>query len=108
MMQAVLVIGATGGLGGAVAQAFLAHGWQVRGLARHPPSVAQLRPAQAALAGVEWRVGDAMNEADVVMAAQGVDCIFHGANPPRYARWRELALPMLAHSIEAARRSVRD
>lgn len=105
MMQTVLMIGATGGLGGAVAQAFLAHGWQVRGLARHPPSVAQLRPAQAALAGVEWRVGDAMNEADVVMAAQGVDCIFHGANPPRYTRWRELALPMLAHSIEAARRS---
>ena len=105
MTQTALVIGATGGLGGAVAQAFLAQGWQVRALARQPPSAAQLQPAQAGLKGVEWWLGDAMNQADVVKAAQGVDCIFHGANPPRYTRWRELALPMLAHSIEAARSS---
>lgn len=103
MSQTVLVIGATGGIGGAVAQAFLTHGWRVRALTRHPPHAAQLQPAQAGLEGVEWWGGDATNQADVVKAAQGVDCIFHGANPPRYARWRELALPMLAHSIEAAR-----
>jgi nucleoside-diphosphate-sugar epimerase len=46
-----------------------------------------------------------MNEAVVVNTAQGVDCIFHGANPPMYRRWRELALPMLANSIAAARAS---
>jgi nucleoside-diphosphate-sugar epimerase len=103
MGKTVLVIGATGGLGGAVAQAFLAQGWQVRAMARRPPELGQLPAAQAGLASVEWWVGDAMNAADVVRAAQGVDCIFHGANPPGYVRWRELALPMLASSIEAAR-----
>ena len=98
MANTVLVIGATGGIGGAVAQAFLDQGWQVRALTR------QLRATTpAGLQKIEWRVGDAMNQSDVVNAAQGVDCIFHGANPPRYAHWRELALPMLAHSIEAAR-----
>ncbi|MBC7698962.1 NmrA family NAD(P)-binding protein [Aquabacterium sp.] len=61
MTQTVLLIGATGGLGGAVAQAFLAQGWQVLALTRQPPAAAQLQPAQAGLNGVEWWVGDAMN-----------------------------------------------
>jgi nucleoside-diphosphate-sugar epimerase len=46
-----------------------------------------------------------MNEADVVAAAHGVRIIFHGANPPGYRRWRELAIPMLAHAIAAAKTS---
>jgi nucleoside-diphosphate-sugar epimerase len=36
-------------------------------------------------------------------AAQGVDVIFHGANPPGYKNWRGLAIPMLSNTIEAAR-----
>jgi len=34
-----------------------------------------------------------------------VSLVFHGANPPGYKRWRELAIPMLANSIAAARAS---
>jgi nucleoside-diphosphate-sugar epimerase len=103
MGKTALVIGATGGIGGAVTQALLARGWQVRALTRRPLSGGKPTEAQAGLSGVEWVAGDAMNPADVVRAAQGVDCIVHGANPPMYKRWRELALPMLANSIEAAR-----
>ncbi|MDE2593915.1 MAG: sugar nucleotide-binding protein [Burkholderiales bacterium] len=105
--KSILVLGATGGLGGAVAATFLAHGWRVRALTRHRNPVVGLPPD---LAGIEWVNGDAMNPADVCRAArdasgQAVDCIFHGLNPPNYQRWRELALPMLAHSVEAARQT---
>lgn len=99
-IKTILVIGATGGVGSAVARAFLKAGWRVRALTRHAPAT---QGDGLDLAGVEWLQGDAMREADVVRVAQGVDCIFHGANPPRYQRWRELAIPMLASSIVAAR-----
>ncbi|HUN50839.1 MAG TPA: NAD(P)H-binding protein [Candidatus Sulfotelmatobacter sp.] len=97
-----LVIGATGGLGGEVARALLAHGWRVRALHRHPEQAAASR---AGLGPVEWRAGDAMREDDVVEAARGASLIFHGANPPAYRNWRGLALPMLANAIAAARQS---
>ncbi|MBX9754778.1 MAG: NAD-dependent epimerase/dehydratase family protein [Pseudomonadaceae bacterium] len=100
--KTVLIIGATGGIGGALAQAFLHSAWRVRALTRHTDAQ---RRASSDLAGVEWLLGDAMQEADVVRAAQGVECIVHAANPPGYLRWRELALPMLASSIAAARAS---
>lgn len=92
-----LVTGATGGVGGEVAAALRRHGWQVRGLARDPAKARQSGPA-----GVEWVRGDAMAEADVVAAAQGVDVVFHGANPPGYRNWRGLAIPMLRHAVAAA------
>jgi hypothetical protein len=46
-----------------------------------------------------------MNEAEVIGAADGARILFHGANPPGYRRWRELAIPMLANSIAAGKRS---
>jgi len=101
-----LVIGATGGLGAEVARQLLAQGWQVRALTRHADMAARVAADGAGphgLQGVVWHVGDALNAGDVLQAAQGVRFIVHAANPPRYARWRELALPMLAHAIEAAR-----
>jgi len=97
-----LVIGATGGIGGEVARALLAAGWQVIGLARQPEDAAR----RARWVGdIEWIAGDAMRAADVAVAARGVALIFHGANPPGYKNWRGLAMPMLQHSIEAAKES---
>ena len=97
-----LIIGATGGIGGATATALIAHGWRVRGLTRDP-----VRGARdfAALGPIEWVAGDAMDQMAVVAAAKGVQLILHGANPPRYRNWRGLALPMLASSIAAAKAS---
>lgn len=99
-LPTVLILGATGSFGGAIAGALLARGWQVRALTR------KLEAAQdAGLPGVQWVQGDAMNASDVFRATQGVQFIVHGVNPPNYKRWRELALPMLDHTIAAARTS---
>ncbi len=96
-----LVVGATGGIGGAVARGLMADGWTVRALHRDPARAAAQAPAD----GIDWVPGDAMRQADVTAAAEGASLIFHGANPPGYAKWRELALPMLDNSIAAARTS---
>lgn len=97
-----LVVGVTGGVGGEVAKALIAHGWRVRTLARDP-KVAERRASW--VGNVEWTAGDAMNEADMVAAAKGTAVIFHGANPPGYRNWRGLAIPMLKNAIAAARAS---
>ena len=97
-----LVIGATGGIGGATATALIAHGWRVRGLTRDPVRAAR---DFAALGPIDWVAGDAMDQAAVVAAAEGVRLILHGANPPGYRNWGGLVLPMLANSIAAAKAS---
>ncbi len=97
--KAVLVIGATGGVGGAVARVLAVRGWTVRALAR------DVAGARRRWRGpeIDWVEGDAMNAADVTKAARGVGFIFHGANPPGYRNWAGLAMPMLASTIAAAR-----
>lgn len=94
-----LVLGVTGGIGGAIAKALAARGWTVRALTRRKP---EARPAMAF--PVEWREGDSLDRNAVVAAAEGASIIVHAVNPPGYARWREVGLPMLANTIEAARR----
>lgn len=96
MTKTALVIGATGGVGGAVTEALLRHGWQVRALTRR--RMERGGP-------ITWITGDAMRSEDVIRAAAGVQVIFHGANPPGYRNWRGLAVPMLAHAIAAAKAS---
>jgi nucleoside-diphosphate-sugar epimerase len=93
----VLVLGATGGIGGEVARQLLQRGWKVRALARRLPDV----PSRD---GIEWRRGDAMNAVDVARAAEGCKVIVHGVNPPGYRRWGELVLPMIDNTIAAAHR----
>ena len=99
--QTVLVIGATGGIGGETALAFLRRGFRIRALHRRPEDAAALR----AHLDFDWIKGDAMNAADVAATAAGVRFIVHGANPPMYKNWRELVLPMLESSIAAAKAS---
>jgi nucleoside-diphosphate-sugar epimerase len=97
--RTALVIGATGGIGGAVAERLLAGGWRVRALNRDPETAQRTsgRP------GLEWVKGDALIEADVVAATRGADLVMHGANPPGYRNWAGLQMPMLASSLAAAR-----
>jgi nucleoside-diphosphate-sugar epimerase len=91
----VLVLGATGGIGGEVARQLRDGGWTVRALRRSASA-----PGEA---GIEWTTGDAMNRDDVLRAAAGCDVIVHAVNPPGYRRWSELVLPMLDNTIAAAR-----
>ncbi len=90
-----LVLGATGGVGGAVAARLLQSGWNVRALHRNP----------AAVHGdprIAWMQGDAMSATDVATAAEGVALIVHAVNPPGYSNWNTLVLPMLDNTIAAA------
>ncbi len=92
----VLVLGATGGIGGEVARQLRDAGWQVRAMQRGaapPPASAQ---------GITWLRGDAMDRQAVAAAARGCAVIVHALNPPGYRRWSELVLPMLDNSIAAA------
>ena len=97
--KTALVIGATGGVGGAIAEALLQDGWTVRALNRNPAAAKKTSGREA----LQWVKGDAMVEADVVAAAQGCRLVVHGANPPAYRNWAGLQLPMLASSIAAAK-----
>jgi nucleoside-diphosphate-sugar epimerase len=94
-MATVLVLGATGGIGGEVAAQLRDAGWKVRGLRRRAGSERD--------EGIEWIQGDAMNRDDVMRAAQGAEVIVHAVNPPGYKRWSELVLPMLDNTIAAAK-----
>ncbi len=99
--KTALVLGATGGVGGAIAERLTAHGWRVRALAR------DIAKAEAAWTGrgrqPDWIAGDAMNRADVVAAAEGVQAIVHAVNPPGYRDWEKLVLPMMENTLAAAK-----
>ncbi|ACI55998.1 NAD-dependent epimerase/dehydratase family protein [Rhizobium acidisoli] len=97
MKKTALVLGATGGIGGAVARKLLARGWRIRALNRDAAKVSRREPA------FEWVQGDAMNAGDVLRAAEGVSLIVHAVNPPGYRNWETLVLPMLDNTIAAAR-----
>ncbi|MGV1949623.1 SDR family NAD(P)-dependent oxidoreductase [Agrobacterium vitis] len=98
-----LVLGATGGVGGAVARMLAGRGYHVRALHRDAARlVAKHREGQPSL---EWVQGDAMNRDDVIHAAKGASVILHGVNPPGYRNWGTLVLPMIDNTIAAARAS---
>jgi nucleoside-diphosphate-sugar epimerase len=99
--KTALVLGATGGIGGAVARALLAHGWRVKALNRNPTKAAQDHPGL----GVQWLAGDSLQAQSVIAAAQGVSLIVHAVNPPGYKNWGQLLGPMMDSSIAAARAS---
>jgi len=97
----VLVLGASGGIGGEVARQLRDAGWQVRALRR---GGAPEPGASAALAasGIEWLDGDVLSHEAVVRAAQGCTVIVHAVNPPGYRRWAQVVLPMIDNTLAAA------
>jgi nucleoside-diphosphate-sugar epimerase len=94
--NAVLVLGASGGVGGEVARQLRDAGWEVRALQRRASNPIERRK------GITWIRGDALNAADVLAAAAGCSVIVHAVNPPGYRRWSELVLPMMDNTIAAA------
>lgn len=94
--SSVLVLGATGGIGGEVARQLRDAGWDVRALQRRASNPVEQRD------GITWFRGDALNAHHVRAAAKGCAVIIHAVNPPGYRRWPELVLPMLDNTISAA------
>lgn len=91
----VLVLGASGGIGGEVARRLRDAGWRVKALKRGMGEAERRE-------GIEWSSGDAMNRDDVLNAARGCQVIVHAVNPPGYRHWAERVLPMVDNTIAAA------
>src|SRR5262249_54011553 len=100
MNRTALIIGATGGIGSETARALVAAGWTVRALHRNPVEAGR---RFAWMGRVDWRKGDAMNQADVIAAASGVGLVVHAANPAGYRNWKGLQLPMLESAVAGAK-----
>jgi nucleoside-diphosphate-sugar epimerase len=96
-MQKVVVLGAAGRVGDAIARAFLRHGWAVTGLARNAKA-ATLAP------GVKVVQADATDRASLIAACAGTDVIVNALNP-LYTEWQEKALPMAQNVLAAAKAS---
>jgi nucleoside-diphosphate-sugar epimerase len=91
-----LILGLSGAIGGAIATSLAQRGYQIRSLSRHEP------PAGRHGYAVNWIKGDALNRDAVIGAAEGATLIVHAVNPPGYANWREVGIPMLRNTISAA------
>lgn len=99
LRKVALVLGATGGIGGALAARLMTEGYQIRALHRRAGAL------RARLPQYQWVQGDAMARADVVAAANGAALIVHAVNPPGYRNWAQLVLPMIDNTIAAAKAS---
>jgi nucleoside-diphosphate-sugar epimerase len=97
MENTVLVLGARGRLGGAVAQAFAAAGWRV--LAQRRAGGKAATPAE----GIEWVQAEAGDTAALVRAAAGARAVVHAMNPAyTAAAWRTEAPGLMQAAIDAA------
>ncbi|MGZ3305857.1 MAG: NAD-dependent epimerase/dehydratase family protein, partial [Asticcacaulis sp.] len=98
-MKTVLVLGAAGSVGRAVATAFVAHGWQVLGLVR-------AGRAGDLPQGVQPVAADLYAPAAVAAACEaaapgGVDIVFNGLNLP-YSRWAAEASGLYGAALDVA------
>jgi dihydroflavonol-4-reductase len=73
-MTSVLVLGATGFIGGHIALAALERGWSVRGLRRVPGAIGHVGSAP-----VDWRAGNLDRPVGLPAAFEGVEIVFHAA-----------------------------
>jgi nucleoside-diphosphate-sugar epimerase len=97
MDNTVLVVGARGRLGGAVAQAFAAAGWRVLAQRRSGGT------APAPLAGIEWVLADAADTTTLQRAAAGARVVVHAMNPAyTAAAWRAEAPGLMQAATELA------
>jgi len=99
--ESVLVLGATGGFGGAMARELAMRGHRVRVLARDPAKAAD---ALADFPDFQILAGDAQDPDSIVAAAAGAGVIVHGVNYP-YHRWVPYMVRATAHIAAAARRT---
>ena len=99
--QNICILGLTGSVGGAIADALLRRGFRVRALVRNPNANASSHWRKRD--GLALISGDAMSAADVSRAAEGCAVIVHAVSPAGYQNWGKLVLPMIDNTIAAAR-----
>ena len=106
--QNVLILGATGFIGGHIARAALKMNWHVRGLRRKPGMTGHL----GADAPLEWMEGDLDDPDSLLQAMRGIDTVFHAAGyyPARQEKRSvfeqvSYALRQTANVMESCRRA---
>jgi dihydroflavonol-4-reductase len=73
-MPKICILGATGFIGGQVARAAVARGWQVRGMRRRPNATGAVGDLE-----IEWVSGDLSDSASLAAAMRGCSLVFHAA-----------------------------
>jgi nucleoside-diphosphate-sugar epimerase len=91
--QLHVVVGATGGAGGALVRELAGGGHRVRAVSRKPPA--------GLPAGVEGLAADAADPAQARTACQGAAVVYHCAQPP-YQRWAAQFPPLTQRIADAA------
>ena len=106
-MTEVLVLGATGFLGGHIARAALRKGWTVHGFRRDPQATGHLQHHP-----IRWREGDLADPASLLSAMAGMDVVFHAAgfyppdnDPGRTPEYVDRACQEMNHVLQAAGQS---
>jgi nucleoside-diphosphate-sugar epimerase len=99
LAEPILVLGATGGFGRAMVRELARRKLPVRALGQ---SAGRLEQALGRSDGVEPVGGDALQEAQVLAAAEGCKVIVHAVNLP-YARWMPDMQTITANVVRAAR-----
>jgi len=97
-MKKALVIGASGGMGYAIAKELVSRGIETVAFARGSGKLGELFGEEEL---VTIQSGDAGNAQQLIEAAQGCDVIFHALNIP-YSQWREKLLPIVNNILKAA------
>jgi nucleoside-diphosphate-sugar epimerase len=87
-----VVLGASGGIGGAVLRELVTHGLDVRAVSR--------RSKEQAPGGVTWRAADVATAAGASAACEGAAVVYHCVQPP-YHRWAE-ELPPINRAVSDA------
>lgn len=95
-MTTVLVLGATGFIGGHIALAALRQGWEVRGLRRTPRSTGHVGEAS-----LNWFPGDFNEPESLAPAFDGAEIVFHAAG--YYPRSSGKVGDQVAHSVRQTR-----
>ena len=104
-MYKVLVIGATGFIGGHIAKKALDVGWRVSGFRRNPGSVGHLQNLH-----INWINGNLDDYPSLLSAMSGMDYVFHAAgfypsdgNPAHVTRHVQAATGQIKNVIRATR-----
>lgn len=98
-MKKVLVVGASGGMGYALVCELVSRGIQVIAFSRGKEKLTSLFQHKE---NVTIFAGDALNKQDMLVAAQGVDAIFHAVSFP-YQEWEQKHIKCLNSMIEIAK-----
>lgn len=96
------ILGATGFIGGQIARAARAQGWEVRGMRRRPNAVGAIGDLD-----IEWVSGDLTDPASLVTVMRGCPLVFHAAGYyPQRARnaWEAVrhGVVGMRHALAAA------